>query len=243
MADFLNRLAGRALGAIPLAEPVIPTRFSPTEPGASFAAEATFRPTRPFPETSFEPSSQFLEDHPRPLRSRVDQPGFEPSVDPTVSPLEELNQAPHRPLPQRPRAVAPQEPQPLHRDRETVQPSSERVQTQRQHLASAIDPLTGDVERIVAHRPAATSPEPAPFAEPRPSQHLAPLAEPTRSPAAQHSEPLAFRHAPPSVRVSIGRIEVRAEISSPVPAPPPQRRSQPSTLSLDEFLKQAGSRQ
>ena len=30
MANFLNRLAGRALGAMPLAEPVIPARFSPS---------------------------------------------------------------------------------------------------------------------------------------------------------------------------------------------------------------------
>jgi hypothetical protein len=48
-----------------------------------------------------------------------------------------------------------------------------------------------------------------------------------------------LRPASPTVRVSIGRIEVRAEITSPVPKAPAQR-PRPSTLSLDQFLKQAG---
>ena len=30
MTNFLNRLAGRALGVIPVAEPIIPARFTPS---------------------------------------------------------------------------------------------------------------------------------------------------------------------------------------------------------------------
>jgi hypothetical protein len=61
-----------------------------------------------------------------------------------------------------------------------------------------------------------------------------------RSQALQGPElPQAFRPAPPTVHVSIGRIEVRAEITSPAPVPRVQR-PRPSTLSLDQFLKQAG---
>ncbi len=51
MADFLNRLAARALGAMPLAEPVIPTLFSGgPEQSAFLTSEPAPQPTRPFPE-------------------------------------------------------------------------------------------------------------------------------------------------------------------------------------------------
>ncbi len=243
MADFLNRLAGRALGVIPLAEPVIPARFNPgTESTVSFASESAFQPTRPFPETSPESPSEFSEDRARPLRRRVDHPGFEASVDRIASSFHELDEAPRRPLPQRSSAVLPQYPQPLHRNRETVSPSPERVQIQRPHPASPMNPPDDAVERTATHRPPATSPEPVPFSEPLSFPRRAPLAEPMRSPAAQHPEPsLALRPAAPTIRVSIGRIEVRAEIASPQPTAPAQRRTRPSTLSLGEFLKQAGS--
>jgi hypothetical protein len=49
----------------------------------------------------------------------------------------------------------------------------------------------------------------------------------------------AVRRVPPIVRVSIGRIEVRAELPERAPAPAPQR-NRPSHVSLEQFLKQAG---
>jgi hypothetical protein len=42
----------------------------------------------------------------------------------------------------------------------------------------------------------------------------------------------------PSIRVTIGRIEVRAEFSTPAPAPAPARPARSSPLSLDDYLKQ-----
>src|SRR5271156_3914497 len=103
MADFLNRLAARALGAIPLAEPVIPARFSPgAEPAASFASAPAFRSRGPFPETS--------EDRPNPLRIREAEPytRSEPPADHPAPPFQNLDEAPHLSPSQRPRAFHPQ---------------------------------------------------------------------------------------------------------------------------------------
>lgn len=238
MADFLNRLAARALGATLLAEPVIPTRFSSgPEQSAFLPSEPAFQPKRPVPETSAEVS----EDRPRHHRTREADSHFETIVERHAPPFQDPDEAPHRPLPQRLRVSPPQASPPLVAERETVQPSPERADVRRQHLATAMDSPPGEVERPAAHRPQTTSPVQVPFAEPQPAPRLTPHAEPMRSPMLQRPElPQAFRPAPPTVHVSIGRIEVRAEVAPPAPAAPAQR-PRPSTLSLDQFLKQVGS--
>jgi hypothetical protein len=238
MADFLNRLAARAIGAIPLAEPIVPTRFSPgTELAAALAS--AFQPTSFFPETSEErpnlPRVREAEQHPS-VETRAEHP---------APPFQDLDEAPHVVPLRSSRAFHPQDLQPPHA--ETALPSPERPQLHKQQRASAIplEPMDlppGEVGETVARRPQAISSAPAPFAEPKPAPRLSPLAEPTRSPAPQHQElTLAFRPAQPTVRVSIGRIEVRTEIVSPMPTTSAQR-PRPSTLSLDQFLKQAGGR-
>jgi hypothetical protein len=240
MADFLNRLAARALGATPLAEPVIPTRFSSSaEQSAFLANEPASRPTRPDPDTSLET----CEDRPHSLHIREANSSSETSVALPVSPFRDLDEAPHLPRSQRLRAFSRQTPPPPDAESETVRPSPERAEVHKQSLAPAMplqpmDPSRGAVEETTAHNPQATPPTPAPFAEPKPAPRLTPLAEPTRGPALQHPQLLlAFRPAPPTVRISIGRVEVRAEITSPSTTAPLQR-PRPSTLSLDQFLKQ-----
>jgi hypothetical protein len=47
-----------------------------------------------------------------------------------------------------------------------------------------------------------------------------------------------FEHQAPIVRVTIGRIEVRAEIATPAAAPPAAQPVRAPTLTLDEYLKQ-----
>ena len=177
MADFLNRLAARALGATPLAEPVIPTRFSSgPEQSAFLASESAFPPTRPAPETYAEAS----EDRPPPPHSRDADPGFETVVDRHALPFQDMDEHPYRPLSQRPRVSPPQAPSALFAERETVQPSPERAEARRQHPATAMDPPLCEVERPVAHRPQTTSPAQVPFAEPQPAPRLPPHAEPMR---------------------------------------------------------------
>jgi len=237
MADFLNRLAARALGTIPLAEPVIPARFSPGTESAAFVS--AFQPTPAFPEAS--------EERPDPPHSGEAEPytHSETHANHPAPPFQSLDETPHLIPLRRPRAFPPQDPQPPHAELETAHPSPERIQVRRQHPAPALplepmSPSLDALEETIARNPQATRPTPAPFAEPKLAPRLNPLAEPMRSSALQHPQPpLAFRPAPPTVRVSIGRIEVRAEIASPMLTTPAQRQ-RPSTLSLDQFLKQAG---
>jgi hypothetical protein len=236
MADFLNRLAARALGATPLAEPVIPTRFSPgAETNAFLAFEPTPQSTRPFSGTA----SATSEDRPHPPYIRKADPRSEIAIEHPASPFQDPDEAPHPPLSQPPHALRPQ-PSPLRfAERETVQPSTERAEVRKQHLATAMNSIPDTVERAASYKPQAISPTTIPFAEPQPTPRLTPLVEPKRSPVMQHPEASSLRTAPPTVRISIGRIEVRAEIASPVPTAPAQR-PRPSTISLDQFLKQAG---
>jgi hypothetical protein len=237
MADFLNRLAARALGATPLAEPVIPTRFSS---GPEQSAFLVSEPPIPSPHPFFETSPETSEDRPRPHHIRDTDPGAETHTERPAAPFQDLDEGPHQPLSQRPHAFHPQPSPPPFAERETVQPSPERADVRKQHLAAAMNPNLGGEERPSAHKSQAISPAPVPFAEPQPAPRLTPLVEPKHSPALQRPElAQSFRPAPPTVHVSIGRIEVRAEIASPMPTARAQR-PRPSTLSLDQFLKQAG---
>jgi hypothetical protein len=221
MADFLNRLAARALGAIPLAEPVIPALFSAgAEPAASFAS--AIEPTPPSREITEEPASPL--EHP----AAEAYPRSETRANHPAPPYQNLHQASHLMSSQPSRAFHPQDPQP---------PDAELEISPAMPLERMTQTLNA-VSETTAHRPQATSH--TPFAEPKPFPRLAPLAEPTRNPVPQHPDrPSATRLTPPTVRIRIGRIEVRAEIVSPVPTSPTQR-SQPSALSLDQFLKQVG---
>ena len=233
MADFLNRLAARALGTIPLAEPVIPARFSPGTESAAFVS--AFQPTRPFPEAS--------EERPNPLHIGESEPytRSETRADHPAPPFQSLDEAPHLIPSRHPRAFPSQDPQPPHAELETAHPSPERIQVRRQHPAPALplepmNPSPDALGETTARNSQITQPAPAPFAEPKLAPHLTPLAEPMRSRVLQYSErPQAFHSIRPTVSISIGRIEVRAEITSPTA---PVQRPRPSTLSLDQFLKQ-----
>ena len=237
MADFLNRLAARALGATPVAEPVIPTRFSSgPEQSAFLPAEPAFQPASTAPETY----SETAENRPRPLPIREADPHSEIHTERLSAPFQDIDEVPRRPLPQRGDAFRPQPSPPPFAERKTAQPSAERTEVRSQHLAAATDPPPQAMEKGV-HKPQATPRTSAPFAEPQPAPRLTAHAEPVRSPASHRPElAQSLRPAPPTVHVSIGRIEVRAEITSPAPRAPAQR-PRPSTLSLDQFLKQAGS--
>lgn len=236
MADFLNRLAARALGTTPVAEPVIPSRFSSgPEQSAFLPAEPAFQPAPPSPQTY----SQTSEGRPRPLPIREADPRSENHAERLAAPFQDIDEPPHRPLPQRPNVIRPQPSPPPFAERDTAQPSAERTEVRSQHLAAATDPLRQAMEND-AHKPQTTPRTSAPFAEPQPTPRLTAPAEPVRSPQSQRPEVAqSLRPAPPTVHVSIGRIEVRAEITAPAPRAPAQR-PRPSTLSLDQFLKQAG---
>lgn len=233
MANFLNRLAARALGTIPLVEPAIPTRFSSgTQSNAFLAYEPAVQSTHPYPDTSLETS----EVRPHPLHDRETDPNLETRGAPPASPFQEA--APHLLRSPLPHAFPRQVPPPPFAESGTVPPSPKRDEVGDRHLAAEVNPTSDAAERPATYEPQVTSPARVPVVKAQPLSRLTPLAEPMGSPVFQHSERLQpFHPIPPTVSVSIGRIEVRAEITSPSPTASVQR-PRPSALSLDQFLKQ-----
>lgn len=72
---------------------------------------------------------------------------------------------------------------------------------------------------VPGHKPDASATKPAPMAD------IAPAS----------AEPAA-----PAIHITIGRVEVRAQVAAPpAPAPRPKPQSKPS-LSLDDYLKRGG---
>jgi hypothetical protein len=235
MANFLNRLAGRALGAMPLAEPVIPARFSPSTAWHGRTAgydamvesddsnEAAFRPPEIEPRTHATrmrrgPALRDAEDE-----DELDVAG--PDVPDRVamavksaawreqqgaeSPVSAPPTAPLRQV-----AVYPTVPRPAMPQRESA--SAE----------SLADPLLREAleqDGIFTDRP----------------RSEVPGATPTMVQDAYHraAPDLGAPSVAPTIRVTIGRIDVRAEAAS-APAPTGARRTRPSALSLEQYLKQ-----
>ncbi len=232
MADFLNRLAGRALGVIPLAEPLVPGRFSPGgEQGSRLAAVAM----APSVERD-APPEVYGRRHPHDVESRSDSQSQYGEVG-----LPETNAHDFRTSHPDPAQAAPES-----AGREFpgtgahLQESRSRAEvlpqhTSEQQLTSSHDAVSEITWRDPPAGQAAVRP---PFAEPF---SIATPAS-TRGVTEREAQPDGGGRTPAStVRVTIGRIEVRAEIASPPPVPPLRARS--STLSLDQFLKQsAGGR-
>jgi hypothetical protein len=82
-----------------------------------------------------------------------------------------------------------------------------------------------------------------PSGQPVPETPLVPVADPSRTTpapvlAAPHKREAAREASSPTVRVTIGRVEVRAVAPEPA-QPPPMVRPQPA-LSLDDYLRQRG---
>jgi hypothetical protein len=223
MANFLNHLAGRALGVLPTVEPLVPARFSPS-------AEPIVHLTPYRTEAGVEADSHAA----APLPSRIHRNAAD-------DPSPEMQDQPHL--------------------KELPPPPSSNRATQPTAFESII-PIHTTAERSLSNRAKPIDPLPARIAEAQ-ARHDLRLAQ-TYSSELQAKAPLnnVFpaspalpqrdpRHAPipvpspptPSIRVMIGRIDVRAELVSPQPSNT-QRRPRPATVSLDQFLKQrsAGGR-
>jgi len=228
MTNFLNLIAGRALGVVPLAQPILPARFDP-------ALEKTVRPEK-FVEEHSKDSAEghFASQGDDALRvhttsiSRV-MPRFkEPGWDQATQPMDL-----HRPPMAEPKfskspiqereayGVTPRTEQRIRETEVKPEPSADSVQAEifqevdpensrSRHRNGAFgnrinDEMVGSVRNLF-----------------RQSVH---------SSAPDQSSPSA-----PVVRVTIGRIDVRAELTTP----PTQaaRRTRSSVLSLEQFLKQ-----
>lgn len=244
MANFLNRLAGRTLGAMPVAEPVVPARFSlaaarvgrpasdsiesPGESDYSATDQAGFRPAEMKPRTR---TTTWRRETALPDEEDKDQPHV---VQPDIlhPPATAVTRAFwHDPQGTENSDTPPQAdrtPQGEDLRHVTAHPVATQQAIPRTEGSSAetsADPNRRDARdphRIVAERTRSEVPHAAPI-----------VVQDARRTAHDQGSPSAA----PTIRVTIGRIDVRAEVASP-PPPTAARRTRASTLSLDQYLKQ-----
>ena len=216
MADFLTRVAQRAMGVAPVVKPVIRSRYSPVEQGPSLPEEVT--------ETSgaLEATPQL----PAPAR-RVSGPKAVERPDGTLrvqrtQPREETQE---RPVLQGPRESI---------GEPVGTPRLAAAETAAEEAPAAPLPTAQ-----FPKSPPILEREPAAIDNPTPAEAtgFAPVMRPAALPLkarAEHREPAA--EAAPAIRVTIGRVEVRAVAAPSAPA----RREAPRrpALTLEEYTRQ-----
>ncbi len=237
MTNFLNRLAGRTLGIIPVAQPIIPARFDPTaersgQPEGSAAdqmgpstesdSSATTQAASRAHEIELPPHTiaRFRE----PTLPHTRQPAIPrpPIVAETHSYWSHLQDAessaalPYTGQRQQHHYAAHANTEPMHTGQATAQ--AEVFST-----SVLEDPRLRDQHRVFADRVPSTVHSPVP----KQVQH--PVYDPVPNQSSSSAAPI--------IRITIGRIDVCAEIASP-PTSNAARRTRPSTLSLDQYLKQ-----
>jgi hypothetical protein len=231
MRNFFDRLAGRALGVAPMAQPLIPpvtALESGSAPVEAFA-EVSKEHVRPsataaepdvsgklhesLPPRESEPSAL---DEARISGLRVAENGgsVEEPVPAAIRPAEAAPLIPAAP----PVPAAPQ----YERTTSKVQPDAESTGARTIRTEPRISPQYSVVGQVV----------------PRVTAHPTPLS------ANQLSASLARRSASggpaeaPVIRVTIGRVDVRAQFSQSAPPTPSRESRKPSVLSLEQYAKQ-----
>ncbi len=264
MSDFLNRLTARTLGLAPLAQPIIPTMFAPDSPwqgvsepleqpevhtsGASETPLSEERKKATLPAPSEPVSDARLQAGDEPLVQRpaaiLRQSGPTPSLaDDQGPPREKAEPSPSAEAISHRAALVPADAEEtLHRAEPA--PSSDEAsaprQGEREPLPGAAAPKGAthlDVQMVVprtlAHGLEKATPAGAATDE-------------TRRPPAPHPDPGGEAHTgsqPPVIRVTIGRIEVRAVFPPAAAAPAAARKTVAAVLSLDDYLKQRSNGQ
>jgi hypothetical protein len=230
MPGFINRLAGRTLGALPLAEPIIPARFTPEPrrhdlPLWTLELDSVHKHMMTASEAAFpDPATDTAAPTERQRRpSKIDKLMAQ---DNAQSPL-----ATNMPV------IA-----------ETRPAEAQNISRSGIHPVPQSTDASGH-DKLIAPLLSASSPERAEqpptrielLAQPR--AIVPPPAEEAPSPAAHSSilPPVRIASATPTVRVTIGRIDVRADLSVQS-QPAPQTRTRRAPLSLDQFLTQSSSR-
>jgi hypothetical protein len=212
VSDYLDRLVARALGVEPAVRPRLPSRFERVVPDAAVDPTEPAVDPRPAAHRLAPPVRNTLAGAPdAAAAASTERPTVSRATGPAAVPPDRLERAP---------AGSP-----------VARAAPEEVRQPTARSEAAAGPMT-----------------PAPTAAPSPAEGLPPAVRPqplvTLSPVAQRRaarSPAVAVEAPPRaatpvVRVTIGRVEVRA-------APPPREvraaRSAPGPrLTLDAYLRQ-----
>ncbi|HYJ82755.1 MAG TPA: hypothetical protein VEW26_07940 [Allosphingosinicella sp.] len=242
MSDVLRRLASRALpGAAESVRPRLGSRFEPPpatsdspEAGATGAAPRTVAPVAvaaatPATAGTDAPAAAAERSAPSPAAA-----GDPPEVRSTIAATADPG-----PGPAPAGAVA------------VAAPALERVTAYRPEPAFA-EPAAAARAPVgveapagqAAHSPPSLRESGRPRAESRIPELLLPeMRQAAEADLSGADPPPARREEPaPDVRISIGRIEVRAGSEPRMTAPRPQPRSRPSLMSLEEYLGKGRSR-
>ena len=232
MDGFLNRLAARALGLAPVAEPIIPARFTPdtrlTSPFVNDPLQAPGqRPisTRPDP-TPFHPAAQSHTPSPTPYEEQPSEPRAR-SAEVDGHPALHLSSI--RPMQPDTHSYAHPSMTPRFDTRDT-NPVDPVPPPRELSPASDFPVIARDsqpVNEFGSSPGTAGNPRSAPLLStppaPRPS-----VDQPSLNIAAPRADT-------PTVRISIRRVEVHAELPPPKPSPLPLL-SKPSHVTLQQFL-------
>ncbi|HEY3268732.1 MAG TPA: hypothetical protein VGM37_17585 [Armatimonadota bacterium] len=243
MSDVLTRLAERSVGRPPAVQPVLPSLFEPA------------------PDEGFVQGIEEMETL-GPVSRRADDPNLKPAPswpEPVPAPSSPVVAAARENAPvglgEGPRAAA----EPVRRSVESPAATGPIPPPVRPE-APTVAPLSRAVERPVpvpAAAPDSPSRKDAPAPDPiRPSRASAPALTAPAAPSPRgalavtpHRPDLTPRveipapSSSPAVRVTIGRVEVRAVLPPAPPAPPAAPASVDTRLSLDEYLKTRGEGQ
>lgn len=253
MSDFLSRLAQRSLGAAPLIAPRLPSVFAP------FEHEGAARDVSSFISQSASGTDDALSDSPQPALSlslrvpRAERGNAEAPNVVYASPLsftgegEKTAAYNNTGVPQRKSddaafpSVAHMSAQPLPNPSPTRAERLVPGDTQNRVPTSNSD-FTADESKY-----APTASSPSPLAGEGPGEREPPPLVPankmnsSETPApSTFAADMADRHGSPAptIHISIGRIEVRAN-TAPPPAPRPRTEPKP-TQSLADYLKRGG---
>ncbi len=237
MANLFDRLAGRTLGVVPVAQPLLApvTAAASGMESVSTSLEATAESSRPSVESA---SPRVFDPHPSvtPNLPNVDESDNHlmaarrsltlpsPSVaehaipkPSTLEPAASSSTLAVTAFPARQRSEVVNSTPMVNRNQKEAEPAATgSFQTQ----AFRVEPAVGRVEPLI--RPVVQPPPPArPESIPRTEQGLA------------KSETGA-----PVIRVTIGRVEIRAQFPSDASARPAARHKGAAPLSLEEYAKQ-----
>jgi hypothetical protein len=245
MTNFLNRMAARAIGAAPVARPFVPARFSPaTGLAKGGVAEHAAPDENAIVEVVPDPVGKSV-THERPIVATSLDDGRETLASSVTA--KDLS------------SVAVPETTSVEGNRDRSLPSlTEPALLDAVHSASSLEsslPITDVADQTW---PISLQPDQKVIEGKRlidDTRPLPPLSGPASRPAgsalpipwtmagnsrAVHSrrdQSGEFNSEAPIIRVSIGRIDVRAQFPA-APSPSPARTPRPAALSLDEYLRQ-----
>jgi hypothetical protein len=243
MSDFLARLAGRALGVTPIVKPVIDPAF------AAFPSTGLHRHSSAVAAPDVDPGPAAATAAAPPGRERGPD-------DSTPAPIEESAQEDVRRQDEGFERLQPRRPRGEDAPAALASVSSDATTARHEFVVDDTSPAivpTGTFDNIPLHHASPTgervASSPAPdgitarntLPEPGQNASYGLIAAPrsfAQRPQRRFQPQAAAAEAPQVVRITIGRIDVRAEAPSPPPARAASRKQENRGLSLDDYLKQ-----